>query len=404
MKKKTNQIKFNMKFIKKYRSYLISLVIIIMLLVLRLVFLRQPEEKLTYTIHRGELSESVKITGTYTAASQTQVFSPTSGIISKLFVSNQDFVQKGAPLFHVESTATDEQKAAAYTAYQQALTALQTAKQAKETADVSMWAKQKALIDAENNLDFMNEQLAESGDNPATKEAYTQLEIESMNSALTKAKKEFESVENQYKQSNQNISSAQALVNSTKLIFDASKSKTIYSPATGKIVNLLKSVGDGVGSQDSNQPVLVVTSLKNPAITAKVSEIDVARLREEQDAQIIFDADKKTTYKGILKAIDTIGSTTFGITSYDVRIELIDFSSSLIKPGMTAEISINTYLKKDVLNVPNSAILYQNDQAFLKKANKQEELVAVDLGYQGLLQTEIINELPEGLEILATTK
>ncbi len=184
---------------------------------------------------------------------------------------------------------------------------------------------------------------------------------------------------------------------------DATKSKTVYSPASGKVVNLLKSVGDGVASQVGGQPVLLVTNLETPSIIAKASEIDVIRLKEGQEAQIIFDADKKTIFTGKVTAIDTVGTTTAGITTYDVRIELSDFSSLAIKPGMTATITINTYENNDVVSVPNTAILYQDNHAYLKKANKQEELVKVDLGYQGLTKTEIASELPEGLEILAVT-
>jgi hypothetical protein len=84
-----------------------------------------------------------------------------------------------------------------------------------------------------------------------------------------------------------------------------------------------------------------------------------------------------------------------------VRIELTDFSSEVIKPGMTATIAATTFSRNDVIGVPNSAILYQENQTFLKKASKQEELVKVDLGYQGLVETEIASDLPEGLEILA---
>ncbi|MDQ5930514.1 MAG: HlyD family secretion protein [Bacteroidota bacterium] len=403
MKNKLNKIRLDMNVIKKYRSYLIIFVILISLPILRSVILRQPDERLTYTIHKSQLSETVKITGTYNASSQTQVFSPTNGVISQFFVSNQDSVQKGDSLFHVESTASDEEKASANANYQQAVTSLQTAKQAKETADATMWVKQKALLDSENNLNFMSDRLAESGDNPATKEPYTQLEIESIKSAVTTTRKEFENVENQYKQADQNIASAQALVNSAKLALDATKSKTVYSPASGKVVNLLKSVGDGVASQVGGQPVLLVTNLETPSIIAKASEIDVIRLKEGQEAQIIFDADKKTIFTGKVTAIDTVGTTTAGITTYDVRIELSDFSSLAIKPGMTATITINTYENNDVVSVPNTAILYQDNHAYLKKANKQEELVKVDLGYQGLTKTEIASELPEGLEILAVT-
>jgi len=394
--------KLNFKLIKKYRSYLITLAILITLPVLRSIILRQPEEKLTYTIHEDQLIETVKLTGTYNASSNTQVFSPTNGVISKFFVSNQDEVQKGDPLFHVESTATEEEKVIAYANYQQAVTALQTAKQAKETADATMWTKQKALLDAENNLNFMNDRLAESGDNPATKEPYTQIEIESIKSSVVATRKEFKNTENQYKQADQNIASAQALVSSTKLTLDATKSKTVYSPASGKVVNLLKSVGDGVSDHASGQPVLAVTTQESSAIIAKASEIDVIRLKEGQEAQIVFDADKKTTFNGVVTAIDTLGTTTAGITTYDVRIELKSFTSSVIKPGMTATLTINTYGKNDVVSVPNSAILYQDNQVFVKKANKQEDLVPVELGYQGLTKTEIITELSDGLEILAT--
>ena len=375
--------------------------ILIILLILRSVILRQPEERLTYTIHKGELLESVKISGTYGASSQTQVFSPANGVISQLYVTNQANVQKGDPLFHIESTATDEEKATANTNYQQAVTALQNAKQAKETTDATMWVKQKALLDSENNLNLMNDRLAESIDNPATNEPYTQLEIESIKSAVTTTRKEFANLESQYKHADQTIGSAQALVNSAKLALDATESKTVYSPANGKVVNLLKNVGDGVINRAGGQPILLVTNLKSPTIFAKTSEIDVIRLKEGQVAQIVFDADKKSVFTGEVTAIDTIGTTTAGVTTYDVRIKLSNFSSSAIRPGMTATITINTYKNTDVVSVPNSAILYQDNQAFLKKANTQEDLVKISLGYQGISKTEIASDLPDGLEILA---
>jgi HlyD family secretion protein len=186
-----------------------------------------------------------------------------------------------------------------------------------------------------------------------------------------------------------------------KLALDATESKIVYSPASGKVVNLLKNVGDGVVNQAGGQPILLVTNLESPTIFAKASEIDVIRLKEGQVAQIAFDADKKNVFAGEVTAIDTIGTTTAGITSYDVRIKLSNFSSSAIRPGMTATITINTYENTNVVSVPNSAILYQDNRAFLKKANKQEELVKVTLGYQGISKTEVVSDLPDGLEILA---
>ena len=111
-------------FIQKNKKYLLVVAGIVGLLFLRSFILRKPSEELTYVIERGTLSETVKVSGVYTAASQTEVFSTSDGIIIELYVKNNEEVEKGDPLFYIESTATDEQRAVAYATYQTALTAL----------------------------------------------------------------------------------------------------------------------------------------------------------------------------------------------------------------------------------------------------------------------------------------
>jgi hypothetical protein len=67
---------------------------------------------------------------------------------------------------------------------------------------------------------------------------------------------------------------------------------------------------------------------------------------------------------------------------------------------MTGIVSIETYRKDNVLAVPNTAIIYQEEKTYLQKTSKKNNLVQVELGEKGLIKTEILNDLPKGLEVL----
>src|SRR2546421_9136153 len=113
--------------IHKRKLFLLPIIGIIVFLTVRTIILQKPSPDINYTVKRENLVDTVQVSGTYTTASQTIVSSPANGIISQLYISNGQYVKKGAPLFHVDSTATIDQQNAAYTAYTVALSALQSA-------------------------------------------------------------------------------------------------------------------------------------------------------------------------------------------------------------------------------------------------------------------------------------
>ena len=387
----------------KNKKYLIIGTVIAFILIGRSFLLRKPNDELTFTTTKETLVDNVVISGVYTTAAQTEVFSPSKGIIAELYVANGDEVQKGEPLFYIESTATDEEKALAYANYQGAINNLRVAKQNKESFDAIMWTKQKALLDAQNNLALMNDNLLDNSDNPATGDKYTDLEISSIQAAAEQAKKDFYAAEKQYKEADGGITAAQAAVSSNKLAYDATKSITVKAPASGKIVNLLQKVGDGVTNSTATQttsPVLIIANLKNPSITAKVSEAYVSRLVENQAATIVFDAVKDQTFTGFIEAIDTVGTDTAGVVTYNARIAIEEITPN-IKPNMTGIVTIETFRKDDVFSVPNSAIIFRDGKTYVSQAGqKKEKLIEVELGARGIAKTEIISGLTENLEIL----
>jgi len=401
-------MKINIKNINK--KYLIAGIAIITILILRSFLLRKPNDELTFTVEKGSLVDVVHVSGTYVAAAQTKVISPTNGIISELYVKNNDQVNKGDSLFYIESTASYEEKASAYSNYLSAINNLKTAKQNKESYDASMWIKHNALLNAQVELDSMNDRLSKSEENPATGNAYTDLEIENIKASLTESQKSFSATEKQYKEADTSIAAAQAAVNSTKLAYDATKSIVVKAPATGKIVNLLKTTGSEVTASTTTTiapPVLIIANLENPSITAKISEAYVARLSEGQKVNIVFDVATDQVFEGYIETIDTVGTDLAGIVTYDARVS-IENITSFIKPNMSNTLSIETFRKDDVFSVPNSAILFKNGKTYVRrvgsirnKAEEEKNLIEIELGAKGLVKTEVINGLSQGLEIVA---
>jgi len=89
------------------------------------------------------------------------------------------------------------------------------------------------------------------------------------------------------------------------------------------------------------------------------------------------------------------------VVTYTARVSPDTFSS-LLKPNMTALISIETLRKNNVLAVPNSAILLKNGRTYVKDA-KTNLLIPVLTGTRGTAKTEVLSGISEGSVIVANT-
>jgi HlyD family secretion protein len=379
-------------FIKTHKKFLIPIAAISAFLLLRTILLQKPNTDLIYTVPVENLVDTVAVSGTYTTASQTQVLSPTNGVISQLYVANGDEVRKGDPLFHVESTATVDQQRSAYANYL-------TAQNTLSAAQAKLNSLQATLFKA--NQAFVNDR---GVDNPTNDQKADPVYIEEQATWLQ--------AEADYKNQQGVIAQAQAQVASTLLAYQETQSVTVVSPANGRIVNLLSTIGDQVMAQSpqtattlttitqpSVQPVLVIANLGDPYIKASISEAYAARIMQGQRVAIVFDALKNLTFHGIISDIATVGTTSQGIVTYDTRIQ-VSALPSRIKPNMTALITIETLRKDNVLTVPNSAIIAKNNSTYVIQAKTHKKLPVV-LGTKGIAKTEIMKGLFEGIQIVA---
>jgi HlyD family secretion protein len=96
-----------------------------------------------------------------------------------------------------------------------------------------------------------------------------------------------------------------------------------------------------------------------------LDEVDAAKVRTGQEAQITFDAINNFVATGTVSQVDLVGTVSSGVVSYNVRI-LINTQDERIRPGMSMNVTITTERKDDVLTVPTAAVKTLNGQSYVQ--------------------------------------
>lgn len=153
----------------------------------------------------------------------------------------------------------------------------------------------------------------------------------------------------------EDIASAQASLDNSKAALQSAQNtydqSFIRAPFAGVVAAVNVSVGDVV---DTNT---VVASIITKQQIAKISlnEVDAAQVKIGQTATVTFNALPGVTATGTVAQIDTIGTVTQGVVSYNAKIAF-DASDQGVKPGMSVSATIAVGKDAGVLLVPNSAV------------------------------------------------
>ncbi len=391
------------------------LVIIVILLLFIVIFQQVLDSKagseyVTEHAKKADIIEIVSETGNVNAAGRVDVYSSSNGVIEEIYVDNDTEVIADQDLFKVRSTATDQEKAAAYAAYQAALSSLKTAEQSKLTNDAQMWQAQKVLLDAKNAQEYKDDNSL----NPVTGKDYTDLEQESIDTSVVQAEKNFRSMEKMVVEADTAIQAAQAQVNSTILAFQATSDVIIKAPASGTVTNLSLNIGDNVKAAngtslpsltgEASPPVLTIANLTDYSIKIALNEVDIPKVNLGQKAVISLDAFRDREFVGRVEHVDTVGTNTQGVVTYTVLVTITNPHPN-IRPGMTANVDIEVDKKLNALSVPNSAVKpYQGGRA-VRVYNKDKndlEYIPVEIGIKGEERTEILKGISENQEIIVS--
>lgn len=356
--------------------------------------LNQPPAYTTQKVTRSDITEFVTETGNITSGSVLNVFSPATGVITDVFVSNGQNVSQNQDLFRVESAATQQEIQQAYANYLAAQQALNAANSTQDTLRADMYARWKTFRDMATNSTYEN-----SDDSPNTenrKAAEFQI-----------AQDEWHAAEKRYKDQQTAIAQANAAVGSTYLLYQATQNSTVKAPGNGVVSNLSISNGSSVTANSAlapQNPVLSLTRGTAKEVVIPLSETDIAKVKPGQQVKITVDAVSNKTYKGVVERVDSIGVKIQGVVTYNVYIRILNDDDNL-RAGMSVDAEITTKKLTSVLSVPNSAVKpYQGGRAVRVQGKNKSEVVyvPVEVGVKGLERTQILKGLTDGQTIIVT--
>src|SRR5579884_1579019 len=287
---------------------------------------KRPEYR-TAKVEEGNIVATVSATGKVNAVVTVQVGSQVSGTIQKLFADFNSQVKKGQIIGQIDPALFSAQVEQA------------KAKLANDEANVEK--AEVVLVDAKRNLRRMEALLAQNLISQSDKDA-AQTAHDSAIAGLKVA-------QTQVQQDQASLEMAEANLRYT----------TITSPVDGTVISRNVDVGQTVAAS-LQAPTLftIAQDLTEMQVDTSVDEADIGKVQVGQEAEFTVDAYPDSPFRGKVHDIYNQPIIVQNVTTYDaiIRVKNPDL---MLKPGMTANITIRVGYKEDVLKLANAALRYR---------------------------------------------
>ena len=353
-------------------------------------------------VEKGDLAKSVVATGKVEPITKVEVKSKASGIVKKLLVDAGDRVKKGQLLAQLDKEEISAQVA-------QSHAGLQAAQASFKSAEADF---ERAKVDAEGP------------DVPLLKRAYERATGMAKDgvvstSALEDAQKNYEMALNK-----QNGAKAQVTVLKAKIAQAAAQvaqdkanleqleeqlSYTdIISPIDGVVLSRNVEMGDAVSSilvlGSSATLVMTLGDTSEVYVKGKVDESDIGKVYLGQPARIKVESFKDKTFNGKVTKISPMGVEKDNVTTFEVRVSINNPGGEL-KAEMTANAEIILEEHKNVLQIPEGSIVYDNQKKASvevpdPKGKEGKRKIAVNIGISNGAKTELLSGLKEGDQVV----
>ena len=183
---------------------------------------------------------------------------------------------------------------------------------------------------------------------------------------------------------------------------------TIVSPIDGIVLSRDVEVGDAVSSilvmGSASTLVMTIGDTREVYVKGKVDESDIGKVYLGQPARIRVESFKDKTFLGKVTRIAPMGVEKDNVTTFEVRVSINNPGGEL-KAMMTANAEMILEEHKNVLNVPESSLIYdQNKSVSVEvpdpKAKDGKRRVAVQAGISNGAKTEIVSGLKQGEQVI----
>ena len=349
-----------------------SRIIVASLLALSLTGCKE-EQKVSFQTARvelGNIQNSITATGTIEPVTSVTVGTQVSGIVSHLYVDYNSVVKRGQVIAELDKTNLASE--------------LRTA--------------QANLSSAQSTLNYEQ----------ANHNRYKTLYDKGLVSA-----DEYESARLSYLKARESVTTAAQSVQRAQTNLGYA---TITSPIDGVVLS--KSVEEGQTVAASfNTPELftIAQDLTDMRVIADIDEADIGGVKEGQRVSFTVDAFPEDHFEGNVTQVRQQATTESNVVTYEVVISAPNNDLKL-KPGLTANVTIYTLEKNDVLVVPAKALRFMPNEALLGEGQTIEDVEApqkvwtqegpvfkahkVETGTTNGITTEILSGVGEGTEVL----
>ena len=353
-------------------------------------------------VSRGDVARSVVATGKITPITQVEVKSKASGIVEKLYVDINNMVHKGQPLAQLDEQEISDQVAAQraqlgaaeanVTNFEAALdqdkvnAAAPDLPMYKVTLDRNTEMVKQGLV-PQQNLDNANRDYLAA----LTKRDSSKAQIGVDNAKLMQARAQVSQSEASLKQLEEQLGYT-----------------TIVAPMDGVVLSRDVEIGDAVSSilvlGSTATLVMTVGDTTEVYVKGKVDEADIAHVYMGQPARIKVESFRDRYVQGKVTKISPMGVEKDNVTTFEVRVSINNPGGEL-KAQMTANAEILLDEHKNVLTVPENAVVYDNQKNTTveipdKKEKEGKRKIPVKVGLSNGSVTEIVSGLKEGDQVV----
>ncbi len=175
------------------------------------------------------------------------------------------------------------------------------------------------------------------------------------------------------------IASGQATIAQAHAALDQAelnlKYTTIVSPIDGVVISRNVDVGQTVAAA-LQAPTLftIAQDLTKMQVDASVAEADVGKIQPQMPVTFSVDAYPGRSFSGVVRQVRDNAQTIQNVVTYDAVID-VDNRDRLLKPGMTANVTVSYAKRARALRVPQAAVRFKPDRDALKAMLNDEHAV-----------------------------
>lgn len=295
---------------KKKKVLIWSVGVLVLVAAGLLVYTFLPDKKTTAdvaplntaAVTKGDIVVSVSGAGSVSAIESSQVKTKDAGTVAEVLVKEGDVVKKGQTLITFEGEDLSDN-----------------------------------LEEAQNSLESLKEDLSEK-EAAYKKQAQSGASDDDLDSAKRAIEKAKTDIQNQVEK-----------------IADVQEDMLPPDPLTAPIDGTITVVNIAEGEKAMDGAELIdITNYNKLSVVVQVDELDIPTVTLGMPATVTLDALPDTEFTGEVTDIAEEGTASNGVSLFDVTVGMK--TSEGARVGMSAEVSITTAEKKDVLTVPIEAV------------------------------------------------